>query len=85
VNLEGDFPAGFKQLSRCHKKMLDEFRAVSDQIEMLFINPSSSKMSRSEIRSTGIVRKGFGAYHLAGKGERTGLLSASYSGSTCNI
>lgn len=42
VYLEGDFPAGFKQLSRATREMLDEFRAVSDKIEYEFINPSAS-------------------------------------------
>lgn len=43
VYLEGDFPAGFKQLRNETKEMLDEFRAYSDNnIEYEFINPSEN-------------------------------------------
>lgn len=42
VYLEGDFPAGFKLLSRSTREMLDEFRAFSDNIEYEFINPSEA-------------------------------------------
>ncbi len=43
VYLEGDFPAGFKQLRDETKEMLDEFRAYSNgNIDYEFINPSES-------------------------------------------
>lgn len=42
VYLEGEFPAGFKLLSRSTREMLDEFRAFSDNIEYEFINPSAA-------------------------------------------
>ena len=42
VYLEGEFPAGFKQLSRATREMLDEFRAFSDNIQYEFINPSAA-------------------------------------------
>ncbi len=42
VYLEGEFPAGFKQLNRATREMLDEFRAFSDNIEYEFINPSAA-------------------------------------------
>ncbi|MEA3505678.1 MAG: gliding motility-associated ABC transporter substrate-binding protein GldG, partial [Bacteroidota bacterium] len=40
VYLEGDFPAGFKNLRRETKEMLDEFRAYNGNIEYQFIDPS---------------------------------------------
>ncbi len=40
VYLEGDFPAGFKRLSRQTREVLDEFRAYSDMIQYQFINPA---------------------------------------------
>ncbi|HAH59586.1 MAG TPA: hypothetical protein DCL86_15695, partial [Bacteroidales bacterium] len=42
VYLEGDFPAGFKMLSRSTREMLDEFRAVNDNIQYEFVDPYSS-------------------------------------------
>jgi len=42
IYLEGDFPAGFKKLSRETKEMLDEFRAYNKNIQYEFINPSES-------------------------------------------
>lgn len=42
VYLEGEFPAGFKMLSRSTREMLDEFRAVNDNIQYEFINPYGS-------------------------------------------
>lgn len=43
VYLEGEFPSGFKRLSRSTQETLDEFRAWSDNIEYEFINPSESE------------------------------------------
>ncbi|OIP02788.1 MAG: gliding motility-associated ABC transporter substrate-binding protein GldG [Bacteroidetes bacterium CG2_30_32_10] len=40
VYLEGDFPAGFKRLSKETKEMLDEFRAYNKNIQYEFINPT---------------------------------------------
>lgn len=40
VYLEGDFPAGFKNLRRETKEMLDEFRAYSKYVDYEFINPA---------------------------------------------
>jgi ABC-2 type transport system permease protein len=50
VYLEGEFPAGFKNLRRETKEMLDEFRAYSNYINYEFINPSESpnKAERDE-------------------------------------
>ncbi len=42
VYLEGEFPAGFKRLSRETRDMLSEFRAYNKNIEFDFINPSNS-------------------------------------------
>jgi len=42
VYLDGEFPAGFKRLSRETRDMLNEFRAHNKNIEFEFINPSSS-------------------------------------------
>ncbi len=47
VYLEGDFPAGFKLLSRTTREMLDEFRAYSDNIEYEFINPSAAENAKT--------------------------------------
>ncbi|GAB1405834.1 gliding motility-associated ABC transporter substrate-binding protein GldG [Lentimicrobium sp.] len=51
VYLEGDFPAGFKMLSRSTREMLDEFRAVNDNIQYEFIDPytASDAKTRKEI------------------------------------
>jgi ABC-2 type transport system permease protein len=42
VYLEGEFPAGFKRLSRETRDMLNELRAYNKNIEFEFINPSAS-------------------------------------------
>lgn len=42
VYLDGEFPAGFKRLSRETHDMLQEFRAYNKNIEFEFINPSAS-------------------------------------------
>ncbi|NOU45681.1 MAG: gliding motility-associated ABC transporter substrate-binding protein GldG [Bacteroidales bacterium] len=51
VYLEGEFPAGFKNLRRETKEMLNEFRAYSKYINYEFINPSEStnKSERDEM------------------------------------
>jgi ABC-2 type transport system permease protein len=42
IYLEGDFPAGFKRLSKSTREILDEFRAYSNKIQYEFINPSKA-------------------------------------------
>ncbi len=42
IYLKGDFPAGFKQLQKETKEMLDEFAARSSHIHYRFVNPSAS-------------------------------------------
>ena len=46
VYLEGEFPAGFKRLTRETKEMLDEMRAYNPNIEYEFINPSQNPDDR---------------------------------------
>ena len=41
VYLDGDFPAGFRQLRNETREMLNQFRAYSDNIQYEFINPSA--------------------------------------------
>ncbi|MFZ4463148.1 MAG: gliding motility-associated ABC transporter substrate-binding protein GldG [Bacteroidales bacterium] len=50
VYLEGEFPAGFKNLRKETIEMLDEFRAYSKYVHYEFINPneSASKAERDE-------------------------------------
>lgn len=43
VYLEGDFPAGFKKLSKETRELLDEYRAYSDNIQYEFIDPSEGR------------------------------------------
>ncbi len=50
VYLEGDFPAGFKKLSRETREMLDEMRAYNKNIEYEFINPSASSDNQERQR-----------------------------------
>jgi len=47
VYLEGDFPAGFKRLSKSTREMLDEFRAYNDNIEYEFIDPSAEPNAKT--------------------------------------
>ncbi len=42
VYLEGEFPAGFKNLRRETIEMLDEFRAYSKYVQYEFVNPAES-------------------------------------------
>jgi len=59
IYLEGEFPAGFKQLARETREMLDEMRAYNSNIEYKFINPSESsdKAERDRIYQQ-LVEKG---------------------------
>jgi len=50
VYLEGEFPAGFKRLSRETRDMLNEFRAYNKNIEFEFINPSASNNNQERQR-----------------------------------
>jgi ABC-2 type transport system permease protein len=50
VYLEGEFPAGFKRLSRETRDMLREFRAYNRNIEFEFINPSASSDNQERQR-----------------------------------
>lgn len=43
VYLDGDLPAGFKQLKKSTKELLDEFRAYNHNIQYEFINPSEKE------------------------------------------
>ncbi len=59
VYLDGEFPAGFKRLSRETRDMLREFRAFNKNIEFEFINPlaSSDNSERQDIY-TMLIDKG---------------------------
>jgi len=50
VYLEGEFPAGFKKLSRETREMLDEMRAYNKNIEYEFINPSANSDNQERQR-----------------------------------
>lgn len=43
VYLEGEFPAGFQRLGNETQRMLEEFKAHSDNIDFVFVNPSESE------------------------------------------
>ncbi|MCX6235213.1 MAG: gliding motility-associated ABC transporter substrate-binding protein GldG [Bacteroidetes bacterium] len=68
IYLEGEFPAGFKRLSRSTKEMLDEFRAYSNKIQYEFINPSKVG-NAGEVRSfyQELIRKGLNPTDLTVK------------------
>ncbi len=65
VYLDGDFPAGFKQLSKATKETLDEFRAYSNKIQYEFINPSKTGNAQ-EVRNfyQELIRKGLNPTEL---------------------
>lgn len=65
VYLEGEFPAGFKRLSRSTREMIDEFRAYNKNIEYEFINPSTydDKKRQNEFY-TQLVQKGLNPTEL---------------------
>ena len=72
VYLEGDFPAGFKQLRNETKEMLDEFRIYSnDNIEYEFINPSENpdKKQQDEVFKQ-LAGKGLQPFNVENKTER---------------
>jgi ABC-2 type transport system permease protein len=50
VYLKGDFPAGFKKLSKETRELLDEYRAYSDNIQYEFIDPSEGR-DEKELRA----------------------------------
>ncbi len=66
VYLEGEFPSGFKRLSKSTREMLDEFRAYSDNVQYEFINPSSSDdaKTRKEIQDR-LIEQGLVPTELA--------------------
>ncbi len=43
VYLEGEFPAGFQRLANETERMLEEFKAYSDNIDYVFVNPSENE------------------------------------------
>jgi len=60
IYLEGDdFPASFKRLSNSTKEMLDEFRALNNNIQYEFINPNAitDKKQRNDLYKL-LVQKG---------------------------
>ncbi len=59
VYLKGDFPAGFKRLSKETRELLDEYRAYSDNIQYEFIDPSEGR-DEKELRAfyNELARKG---------------------------
>lgn len=71
VYLDGDFPAGFKQLRNETKEMLDEFRIYSNNnIEYEFINPSENpdKKQQNEVFKQ-LADKGLQPFNLENKTE----------------
>ncbi len=71
VYLDGDFPAGFKQLRSETKEMLDEFRVYSkDNIEYEFIDPSENpdKKQRNEVYKQ-LADKGLQPFNVKNKTE----------------
>lgn len=71
VYLDGDFPAGFKQLRSETKEMLDEFRIYSNNnIEYEFINPSENpdKKQQNEIFKQ-LANKGLQPFNVENKTE----------------
>ncbi|HET6226294.1 MAG TPA: gliding motility-associated ABC transporter substrate-binding protein GldG [Bacteroidia bacterium] len=71
VYLDGDFPAGFKQLRNETREMLDEFRVYSkNNIEYEFINPSENpdKKQQNEIYKQ-LADKGLQPFNVENKTE----------------
>lgn len=71
VYLDGDFPAGFKQLRNETKEMLDEFRVYSnDNIEYEFIDPSENtdKVQQKEVFKQ-LANKGLQPFNVQNKTE----------------
>ncbi len=54
VYLDGDFPAGFKQLQSETKFMLEEFRKINPKIDYKFIDPIATNMSKDTLQAMGI-------------------------------
>jgi ABC-2 type transport system permease protein len=68
VYLDGEFPAGFKRLSKAVKEMLDEFRAYSSRIHYEFINPANAATpSEVKARQEELIRKGLNPTDLTVK------------------
>jgi ABC-2 type transport system permease protein len=71
VYLDGDFPAGFKQLRNETKEMLDEFRVYSnDNIEYEFIDPADNadKVQKNEVYKQ-LANKGLQPFNVQNKTE----------------
>jgi ABC-2 type transport system permease protein len=71
VYLDGDFPAGFKQLRNETKEMLDEFRVYSnDNVEYEFIDPSDNadKVQKNEVYKQ-LANKGLQPFNVQNKTE----------------
>jgi ABC-2 type transport system permease protein len=71
VYLDGDFPAGFKQLRNETKEMLDEFRIYSnDNVEYEFIDPSDNadKVQKNEVYKQ-LANKGLQPFNVQNKTE----------------
>lgn len=54
VYLEGDFPAGFRQLQNETRFMLQEFRKINSNIDFKFIDPVKTKMSQDTLMAMGM-------------------------------
>lgn len=54
VYLDGDFPAGFKQLQNETRFLLEEFRKVNPNIDFKFIDPVKAKISDESLAAMGI-------------------------------
>ncbi|MDO4225747.1 MAG: Gldg family protein, partial [Bergeyella zoohelcum] len=54
VYLEGDFPAGFKQLQNETRFMLEEFRKINPKIDFKFIDPIKEKISQNTLVAMGM-------------------------------
>ncbi len=71
VYLDGDFPAGFKNLRNETKEMLDEFRVYSkDNVEYEFIDPSENldKAQQNEVYKQ-LAGKGLQPFNVENKTE----------------
>ena len=71
VYLDGDFPAGFKNLRNETKEMLDEFRIYSkDNVEYEFIDPSENtdKAQQNEVYKQ-LANKGLQPFNVENKTE----------------
>lgn len=54
VYLEGDFPAGFRQIQNETKFLLEQFRKINPNIQYRFIDPIATKMSKDTLMAMGM-------------------------------